>query len=377
MGRQAGGGPAGGVEPRGGTTRVVERGAVGVGDDAAEGERGVDRSVVDTQVDGADAAGRRGADGLEERRPLVEFRVVAPGRGLVVPVHGARQGVRWDPEVDGQLLRGGRRVGDAEADRVRLVDHVIGDHVDDALVVAQGVDPDATGVGVLVDESPAVAVDEDPPGEAVGRPEGQRALERVEPGRGGPGADGQADPPPVVVRGADPPARVGPVGQGTVLGHHRLVVDESAGGQDHPTTGPDGAGSVSGRHEHADDVPVGGDQRLGAGFGHHAGTAGRHGRTEAFHEEAAGGVDPLRLVAARHRRGELVEGVGVLAAAEEESGVVGRLAVRLVAEGRPERHTDRDQPLEVVRRALAVGVHAVLVDTGPEGGPEECRHVVR
>ena len=52
------------------------------------------------------------------------------------------------------------------------MDHVIGDHVDEAVVVAEGVEPDATGVGVLVDESLAMAVDEDSPGEPVGGPEG-------------------------------------------------------------------------------------------------------------------------------------------------------------------------------------------------------------
>ena len=192
-----------------------------------------------------------------------------------------------------------------------------------------------------------------------------------------PAPSAHADPAAVVVRGADPPGRVRDVGQGAVLGDHRLVVDEPAGGQDHPAAGPDGAGSVVGPHQQADDVPVVDHQRLGAGVGDHAGAAGRHGGTEAFHEEAAGGVDPLRLVAARYRGRELVEGIGVLTAAEEQPGVVGRLAVRLVAERRPERHADRDQPVEVVRRALAVGVHAIVVDAGPEGGPQERRHVLR
>ena len=60
-------------------------------------------------------------------------------------------------------------------------------------------------------------------------------------------------------------------------------------------------GPSSVRTQQADDVPAVDDQRLGAGVGHHAGAAGRHGGTEAFHEEAAGGVDVLRLVTARHR----------------------------------------------------------------------------
>ena len=73
----------------------------------------------------------------------------------------------------------------------------------------------------------------------------------------------------------------------------------------------------------------------------------------------------------------LVKRVGVLTAAEEQPRVVGRLPVRLVAERRPERHADGDQPVEVVRRTLAVGVHAFVVHAGPESGPEERRHVLR
>ena len=216
--------------------------------------------------------------------------------GLVVLAHRARQSVRRNLEVGGQFLRGGRGVADPESDQIRLVDHVIGDHVDESAVVAQGVEPDATGVGILVDEPLTVAVDEDPPRKAVGWPEGQRALEGVEPGRHRSGADAHPDPAAVVVRGADPPGRIRDVGQRAVLGDHGLVVDEAAGGQDHPTTGPDGAGSVIGPHQHSDDIPAVDDQRLGTGIGHHPGTAGRDGRTEAFHEEAAGGVDALRLV---------------------------------------------------------------------------------
>src|SRR5664280_3499084 len=135
----------------------------------------------------------------------MECRVVTAGRGLVVLAHRARQGVWRNPEVDGQFLRRGRGVADPKSDRIRLVDHVIGDHEDEAVVIAQGMEPDATGVGILVDESLTVAVDEDSPGEAVGRSEGQCALEGVEPGRRCSGAHAYTDPAAVVVRGADPP----------------------------------------------------------------------------------------------------------------------------------------------------------------------------
>ncbi len=172
VGREAGGGPADGVETRDAMTSVVERGAVAVGDQTAEGEGGIDRAVVDAQVDGADAARRRHADGLQVGCALVECGVDTAGRGLVVLAHGARQGVGWNVEVGGQLLGGGRGVADSESDEVRLVDHVVGDHVDEAVLVAQGVEADATGVGILVDESLAMAVDEDPAGETVGWSEG-------------------------------------------------------------------------------------------------------------------------------------------------------------------------------------------------------------
>ncbi len=144
-----------------------------------------------------------------------------------------------------------------------------------------------------------------------------------------------------------------------------------------PPRVPDGAGPVVGPYAQADHVPAVDDQRLGAGVGHHASAAGRHGGTEALHEEAAGGVDVARLVTARRRGRDLVERVSVLTATEEQASVIGRFTVRLVAERRPERDADRDQPVEVVRRTLAVGVHAIVVHAGPEGGPEERRHVLR
>ena len=79
---------------------------------------------------------------------------------------------------------------------------------------------------------------------------------------------------------------------------------------------------------------------------------------------------------ARHRDRDLVKRVGVLASAEEQSGVIGRFSVRLVAERRPERHADGDQPVEVVHRTVAVGVDPIVVDAGTERGAEERRHVL-
>ena len=210
-----------------------------------------------------------------------------------------------------------------------------------------------------------------------GGPRGERAFEGVEPGCHPAGTDAHADPTAVVGRGADAPCGVGDVRQWTMLGDHRLILDEPAGSQDHAATGPDGARPVVGPHAQADDVPAVDDQCLDAGIGRHSSSAGRHGSTETFHEEAAGGVDALRLMTARCRDRYLVEWVGVLAAAEEQPGVVGRFPVRLVAERRPERHADRDQPVKVVGRTLAIDVHSIVVHAGPEGGPEERRHVLR
>ena len=101
--RQTGGSSADGVETRDPTTRAVERSAVGVGDQATERECRVNGAMVDAQVDGADAAGRRHADRLQEGRAFVEGRVVTAGRGLVVLAHRARQSF-------GGNARGRRRV---------------------------------------------------------------------------------------------------------------------------------------------------------------------------------------------------------------------------------------------------------------------------
>ena len=47
------------------------------------------------------------------------------------------------------------------------------------------------------------------------------------------------------------------------------------------------------------------------------------GRTEAFHEESPCGIGVPGLVPAGHRDRNLIEGVGVLSAAEEQAGVIG------------------------------------------------------
>ncbi len=161
-----------------------------------------------------------------------------------------------------------------------------------------------------------------------------------------------------------------------VLLDHGVVVDESAGRQDHAAAGPDGSQPFVRPHLYPDDVPAVHDDGLHPGIAHHSGRAGRHCVPEALHEEATGGVDPLRLVAARDRRRDLVKGIGVLTATEEQPGVVGRLAVGLVAERRPEGHADGNEPLEVLDRAIAIGVDAVVVGPGPECGVEEGRHVL-
>ena len=119
--------------------------------------------MVDAQVNGTDAARRWHADGLQERRALVELRVLTSGGGLVVVADGASQGFGWHLEVFGQFLGGRRGESDTKPEEVPLVHHVISDHVDESVVVAEGMEPDAPRVGVLVDESLAAAIDEDAP----------------------------------------------------------------------------------------------------------------------------------------------------------------------------------------------------------------------
>ena len=65
------------------------------------------------------------------------------------------------------------------------------------------------------------------------------------------------------------------------------------------------------------------DQCLGTGVRHHASGARCHGGAKALHEEAAGGIDALGFVPTRHRDGDFVKGIAVLAAAEEQTSVIG------------------------------------------------------
>ena len=118
-GRQAGRRPPDCIETRNTPTGAVERCAVGVGDKTAEGEGRVDGTVVDAQVNGTDAARRWCADGLQERRPLMELGILTSSGGLVVVAHGPSQGVRWHLEVDGQFLGRRRRESDAKPRRFR------------------------------------------------------------------------------------------------------------------------------------------------------------------------------------------------------------------------------------------------------------------
>ena len=203
------------------------------------------------------------------------------------------------------------------------MDHVIGEHEDETVLVAERVEPDAPGIGVLVDESLAMAVDEDAPGQAVGRPQGQRAFERAEPRRRCTRADTHADAAAVVVRGPDTPGGVGHVGQRAQLGHHRLVVDEPSGGEDHSAASPDGPSAFVALDENADGLASVDDERLGPGIRRHASGTARDSRTESLHEESSGGVDVLRLVPAWHRDCDLIEGIGVLSTAEEQAGIIG------------------------------------------------------
>ena len=63
--------------------RRVQRAPSGVGGETAECEGRVHRAVVDAEVDGTDAARRWHADRLQERRALVELRVLAAGGRLL------------------------------------------------------------------------------------------------------------------------------------------------------------------------------------------------------------------------------------------------------------------------------------------------------
>ena len=211
-GRQARGCPSRGVEARDAPTDVVESDPVGIGNEAAQRERRINGAVIDAEVDGADAAGRRQSNGLQEGRPLVKIRVVAPGHRLVVVVHGAGQSVSWHAEVDGEFLWGRRGECDAQAEDIGLVDHIVCDHVDESFLVAKGVQADAPRVGVLVDESLAVAIDQNPASQPVRWPEGERALEGPESLGRGSGSDAHTDPTAVVSRRTDAPGRIRNVG---------------------------------------------------------------------------------------------------------------------------------------------------------------------
>src|SRR5580693_9238689 len=113
----------------------------------------------------------------------------SPRAAASLVAHGAGQSFGSNLEFYGQLLGGRRGESDTKPKKVPLVNHIISDHVDEPIVVAESMQPDSARVGVLVDETFAMAIDQDAPGQSVRWTERQRALEATQPGRRRPRSD--------------------------------------------------------------------------------------------------------------------------------------------------------------------------------------------
>ncbi len=256
-----------------------------------------------------------------------------------------------------------------------LVRLLVEDHPHLQVVLEQRGLTHEPGVDVLVDEPPAVSVD-DHAAHHHSRHQRDPDLARRHV------LDGRADG----LGHHDAAAVVAAVAVDTqadelrcVLGHHLGVVGETAGRDDHAAAGTvgDDVVEVPG-HDTDDPVAVGlvPDQAQGPGVGVDRDVGCRDGLGQYRHEHLAAepvGGDP---VPARRGCGDLGERIGVLA--HPHQAVVGRRHPRRrIPQRRLERHPVIGEPSVVVDAVTAVEADLLPVGVRAECGEEELLHGVR
>ncbi len=232
----------------------------------------------------------------------------------------------------------------------------------------------SAGVGVLVHEPLPGTVDEDAAHQAAWWCQRDAHLDALHAERGRADPFAHADGPAVVEGCAD--RHVAAQRVGAVLAHHLLVEDEASCGEHHASAGAHETGRAVGRGLDPDDPAVVHHEPIDDRVGDHPRRRLVDRVEQPLHEEAAGGVGELRMVTPWHRVGDGVERPRVLAAAEHQPRVVGRLPAGLGMELRPERHAVVDQPVEVAHAVVAVRVHLGLVDLGTARREQEAFHVL-
>jgi hypothetical protein len=142
---------------------------------------------------------------------------------------------------------------------------------------------------------------------------------------------------------------------GAVALDHLLVVDEAAGGEDHPAARADELlAPVDARGDAEDAAGLVDDERLHQDVRLHPRSCALHRGDQPLHEHGAG-LDARVLdgVAARRRARHVDVRVRELASRVAEA-VVGRRVRALAVVGRLEGHALRDEPVEVRDAVVAV-----------------------
>src|SRR5581483_9352888 len=178
----------------------------------------------------------------------------------------------------------------------------------------------------------------------------------------------------VVAVGAQP--QCGEVEHRRVLVHHRRVVDEAACGEDDAGPGADcDALPVPGGDDADHPSAVVDHQPVGPGVVERAGTGVQGSRGQRRHQCGTAGLRALADVRPGCGAGDLVVGVGVLAAGVHQPLAVDRGgAAALGQPGAEEPHTAGHEPVVVLQAVVAVEVDLVLVDGRAACGLQETPH---
>ena len=247
------------------------------------------------------------------------------------------------------------------------------------VLVVEGQLANASGIGVLRDVALPAAVDQDAADDQL-RVDQERHLGGVDVGQVSTQRLGHLDRHTVVLldRGSGPPGD-----PRRVAGDHRLVVGETAGGQDDSAPRPYGELRSVLAGDDADDPPVAlDDQSLHPGIDDAADAECGGGVHQRLHQHVAAafftGALVLHLwhVTARRRYGNRVVRERVFAAGIHQPVVVGRLPTRFTPEARLERHTAVHQPIEMLEAAGAVVGDSVDIGARAHRRTQEGAHVV-
>jgi hypothetical protein len=306
----------------------------------------------------------------------VEEGIPSLGCVVVVELEGAHEAALGHAELRLQLFEAVARCDDRVVEDRGLVDLSVHDQPHPAVLVEERLLAQVAHVGVFLDAALAPCVDEHSPLEPPGLGHEQRDRRLVEVA--GRGACSHAEANATAVVAVSRNAHLAVECARYVAGQHLVVEDESAGGQHDPAARAEAAllAEVLGHDAH--DTSTGVDHEVPhAVIGLDACAASRRRGAQVLHQDRPPLAGYLADVTARRGAGDLAVGGAALRPGEDEPIVAGRLTAGAVAEGFPEGHALRLDPLEVLDAALAVESDLGLIGGVATGCHQVGEHVVR